>query len=136
MSETAAQEKYDEKSDPIEEVRNFLCGYQLCLDMLNLKKHERKRATIFQDECDCDDLVGEREAYWRARMFEIRSLIESMKNGREKLLLYYHYLRGESIEHAADLLGLSRRTGYRIHKKALLTASFLYVRLKKKQNFE
>ena len=132
MSEIQETEKNKEVSDPIEEVRNYLCGYQLCLDMLTLKKHERKRATIFQEECDCDDLVGESEAYWRTRMLEIRSLVESMKNGREKLMLCYHYLRGESIEHAADLLGISRRTGYRIHKRGLLMASFLYARLKKK----
>ena len=126
----------EEKIDPVEEVRNFLCGYQLCVDMLNLKKYERKRAAVFRDECDCDDILAGSETYWRARMFEVGSLISSMKNGREKLILYYHYIRGESIERAADLLGVSRRTGYRIHKRALLLASFLYARTKKAQNFD
>ena len=38
----------------IEAVRNFLCGYQLCLDMLNLRRYERKRAYQFDDEFDDD----------------------------------------------------------------------------------
>ena len=123
------------REDAVEAVRNFLCGYQLCLDMLNLRQYERRRASVFRDECDPSDVLAGNEAYWRARMFEVGTLIESMKNGREKLILYYHYVRGESIEHAADILGVSRRTGYRIHKRALLLASFLYERMKKAQTF-
>jgi len=111
--------------DRIERTRNFLCGYQLCLDMLNLRKYERRRAKAFSDECDCDDILLGNEAFWRARMYEVSTLISCMKNGREKLIIYYHYVRGESIEHAANILGISRRTGYRLHQKGLLQASFL-----------
>ncbi len=121
----------EKKDGRICAVQDFLCGYQLCLDMLNLRKYERKRAKRFDDPCDCVDVLAGDEAYWRARMLEVQSLIGSMKNGREKLVLYYHYIRGESIERAADLLGVSRRTGYRIHQKALLTASFLFDAMKK-----
>ena len=117
----------------IEYTRNFLCGYQLCADMLNLRRYERKRAKAFSDDCDCDDILLGSEAFWRARMYEVSTLISSMKNGREKLILYYHYVRGESIEHAANILGISRRTGYRLHQKGLLLASFL---LKKEGYFE
>ena len=116
----------------ISRVRDFLCGYQMCLEMLNLKKYERKRARVFDEEADCEDILAGGEAYWRARMFEIKSLIESMRNGREKLILYYHYIRGESIERAADLLGVSRRTGYRIHRKGLFAISFLYENAQKR----
>lgn len=119
--------------DAIEEVRDFLCGYQLCLEMLNLKRYERKRAQTFSDTCDCSDVLAGNEALWRARMFEIGSLISSMKNGREKVILYCHYIKGDSIEHAADILGVSRRTGYRIHQRGLLMASFLYSRQKKQK---
>ena len=58
-----------------------------------------------------------------------------MKNGREKLMIYYHYVRGESIEHAANLLDVSRRTGYRLHERGLRSASFLYERMKKEDPF-
>ena len=119
----------------IEAVRNFLCGYQLCLDMLNLRRYERKRSYQFDDEFDGEDILSGNEAYWRARMFAVGSLIEKMKNGREKLMIYYHYVRGESIEHAANLLDVSRRTGYRLHERGLLSASFLYERMKKESPF-
>ena len=124
------------QEDRIEAVRNFLCGYQLCIDMLNLKKYERRRRERFADPCDCDDLLMEDEVFWRARMFEVKALISDMKNGREKLILYYHYIQGESIERAADLLGVSRRTGYRAHQKGLLMASFLYEKMKKNRHFD
>ena len=119
----------------IEAVRNFLCGYQLCLDMLNLRRYERKLSYQFDDEFDGEDILSGNEAYWRARMFAVGSLIEKMKNGREKLMIYYHYVRGESIEHAANLLHVSRRTGYRLHERGLLSASFLYERMKKESPF-
>ena len=115
----------------IARVKNFLCGYQTCVDMLNLRKHERKRADRFKEVFDGEELLMGNETLWRARMHEIGSLIDSMRNSREKVILYYHYIRGESIEHASDILGVSRRTGYRLHDKGLFMASFLYERMKK-----
>ena len=117
------------EEERIEGARNFLCGYQLCVDMLNLRGDERKRAARFEDPCSCDDLLAGNEATWRARMFAVSALIGEMKNGREKLMLYYHYIRGESIEHTANLLDVSRRTGYRIHERGLRSFSFLYERM-------
>ena len=121
----------DTQKERICAVREFLCGYQLCIDMLNLRKYERKRAKRMDEEFDGSALLCGNEALWRARMFEITALLDSMRNCREKLILYYHYIRGESIEHAADLLGVSRRTGYRLHQKGLFMASFLFERMKK-----
>ena len=132
---TEKQIEPNQNQERIEAVRNFLCGYQLCLDMLNLRRYERKRADQFDDEFDGEDILSGNEAYWRARMFAVGSLIEKMKNGREKLMIYYHYVRGESIEHAANLLDVSRRTGYRLHERGLLSASFLYERMKKESPF-
>ena len=132
---TEKQIEPNQNQERIEAVRNFLCGYQLCLDMLNLRRYERKRSYQFDDEFDGEDILSGNEAYWRARMFAVGSLIEKMKNGREKLMIYYHYVRGESIEHAANLLDVSRRTGYRLHQRGLLSASFLYERMKKESPF-
>lgn len=123
----------ERNAERMEDVRNFLCGYRLCLDMLHVRQYERKRARAFDDECDCEDILRGNETIWRARMFEVGSLIGQMRNGREKLILYYHYVKGESIEHASDLLGVSRRTGYRLHQKGLLLASFLWERMKKSE---
>ncbi len=118
-----------EREEMIAKTRDFLCGYQLCIDMLNLRKYERRRLQGFDGESACEDILAGDEAYWRARMYEVGALLGAMKNGREKLLLYYHYVRGESIEHAANLIGVSRRTGYRLHQRGLLSASFLLKRM-------
>ena len=116
------------KEGSVEAVRDFLCSYQLCLDMLDLRKYERKRAKRFDDVCVCEDILAGDEAYWRVRLYEVGALLGSMKNSREKLILYYHYIRGESIEHAANLIGVSRRTGYRLHARGLCMAARLYER--------
>ncbi|MBQ8416077.1 MAG: sigma-70 family RNA polymerase sigma factor [Clostridia bacterium] len=118
-------ERNEERMDAIERTKDFLCGYQLCLDMLNLRRYERKRVKPFDEECFCEDVLSGDESYWRARMYEVTALLGEMKNGREKLILYYRYIRGESIERAANLLGVSRRTGYRLHQRGLASASFL-----------
>ena len=118
----------------IARVKDFLCSYQLCIDMLNLRRYERKRAERFAEIFDGEDILTGNEALWRARMHEIGALIDSMRNCREKVILYSHYIRGESIEHAANLVGVSRRTGYRLHDKGLFMASFLYERMKKTES--
>ena len=41
----------------IEAVRNFLGGYQLCVDMLNLRRYERKRHKALDEVFDCPDLL-------------------------------------------------------------------------------
>jgi DNA-directed RNA polymerase specialized sigma24 family protein len=120
----------------ISRARNFLSGYQMCVDMLHLRRYERRRAKGFEENCDCDDLLACDEVFWRARMYQIKTLIDSMRNGREKALLYYHYISGESIDRAADLLDISRRTGYRLHQRALLTMSFLIDRFQKSGGLE
>ncbi len=111
--------------------REYLCGYQLCLDMLNVRRYERRRKKPFGETFNGEDILEGNEAFWRARLFEIEHLISSLRNGREKLILYYHYIRGESIERAADLLGISRRTGYRVHKRGLLTVGAVLLREKR-----
>ena len=119
------------QKERIERTRDYLCGYRLCMEMLHLRQYERKRAKRYgEEEFQCEDILAGNEMLWRARMYEICALIEQMKNGRAKLLLYYHYIRGESIEHAANLLGISRRTGYRLHQRGLFAASYLLDRMK------
>ena len=110
----------DQETLFISAAKDYLCGYQLCLDMLNLRRYERKRSQRFSEECSCEDVLQGNEAFWKARLYQVEHLIASLRNGREKFILYYHYIKGESIERSADLLGISRRTGYRMHRKGLL----------------
>ena len=121
----------DQETLRIEAARDYLSGYQLCMDMMNLRRCERLRAKPFEELCRCDDVLTGNEAFWKARMYEIEHLISSLRNGREKLILYYHYIKGESIERSADFLGISRRTGYRLHKKGLFVVGSILERTKK-----
>ena len=115
-----------------ETARNYLCGYQLCLDMLKLRKYERKRVAKFDELCDCEDILAGDEAYWKARIYEIATFLGKMKNGREKILLYYRYVRGESVERVSDLMGFSRRTGYRLFHRGLALVGLLLERMEKR----
>jgi len=124
--------KYEkEELEAMQEAKDFLCGYRLCLDMLDLRKYERKRLHNTEVTSACTDILSGDEAYWRARMYAVGGLLGKMKNGREKLMLYYHYVKGESVERAASLLGVSRRTAFRIHQRGLLSASYLLKSLKR-----
>ena len=110
----------------MEEVRNYLCSYSLCAEMLEFHRYERKRAPRFSDPCQCEEILLGNPRFWRARMYSVGRLISLLPNGREKLVLYYHYIHGESIEHVSDVLDVSRRTGYRAHMRGLYMLSCIF----------
>ena len=114
----------------VQTAKNYLCGYQLCLQMLELHAYKRQRQWRFDELCDCSDLLEGNELVWRARMYEIEKLVSSLLGARERLILYYHYLRGESVERAAELVGVSRRTGYRAYRRGLFVVGCILERKK------
>lgn len=101
------------------EMDNYLKTYGFQRKLLRLSRYERTYFGVTETE---DDLPGE-TALARARMFEVRHFIMSLPNGNEKLLLYYHYIRGETVEKCAELLEISRAGGYRLKKRALTLAA-------------
>ena len=101
--------------DDIKVADDYLKGYSLNQKLLRLDRYERE---FFGYEDSVDGIVGD-AALARGRMFEIRHLIMSLDNCDEKLLLYYHYIRGEGVEKCAELLGVSRSSGFRLKKRAL-----------------
>ena len=112
--------KYETKElQAMEEAKDFLNGYRLCRELLGLQRYERKR-NVRIEACSDETLLAGDEAFWRARIHTIYSLLEKMKNGREKLMLYYHFIKGDSVERIAVRLGVSRRTGFRICTRGLL----------------
>lgn len=121
-----------DRAGKIAEVKEFLRGYRLCAEMLSLSRYENKRTEPTEDVALlAAGLPTGNEAIWRAQMYEVEHLIGYLRNSREKLVLYWHYIRGESIERTADLLGISRRTGYRLHHRGLTVAGSIFARMKK-----
>ena len=55
----------------------------------------------------------------RAQAFSVYRSVMDMPPSKEKLLLYYHYLRFETLESCAELLGISRRSVFRLKNSAL-----------------
>lgn len=55
----------------------------------------------------------------KADLFEIRRSIMSMPPSPERLLLIQHYINGNTFEVCAELLGISRRSVFRLRKRAL-----------------
>ena len=102
----------------LREIEDYLKGYGLNRKLLRLDRYEKE--FFGADGLDLES-VGEAPLA-RARMFEIRHFIMSLPNSDEKLLLYYHYVRGESINRCAELLGIGRSSAFRLRLRALALA--------------
>ncbi len=54
-----------------------------------------------------------------SRARAIREFVTALPNCREKLLLYYRYISGMSMEKTAELLSVCPRSAYRMRHRAL-----------------
>lgn len=113
--------------EDIKEVQNYLRYHEFYEKILKLDKYQQE----FFCENEPPRAYGE-SSMAHARMFEIRHFIMTMQNSNEKLLLYYHYIRGESVERCAELIGISRSSGFRLKKRALALAAEKYVQRRKR----
>ena len=102
--------------DIIRQTDTYLKGYMLNRRMLQLNIYENKQSLNSEWE---EESPGELSMA-RARMFEIRHNIMSLDNCDEKLMLYYHYIKGETVERCSELLGVSRSSGFRMNRRGLL----------------
>lgn len=104
--------------DKLDEMKNFLSGYKLSRDLLELEKYEREflRSREWANERPGDLSLA------RAKMFEIRHFILSLPNSSEKILLYLHYIDCEPIERCASIMSISRSSAFRLKRKALALA--------------
>ena len=106
-------------AEKISEVENYLLGYGLNRKLLKMDRYERE----YYGRANALDLEAPGEVpLARARMYEVRHFIMSLNNCDEKLFLYYRYVKGETVERCAEMLGISRAGGFRMRKRALLFA--------------
>lgn len=106
-------------------VENYLNTYGFCRKLLKLDKYEQDYFSGDLQQGDALDRPSELSLA-HAKMFEVRHFIMSMQNCDEKLLLYYHYIRGNPVEKCAELIGISRSSAFRLKKRALTLAAELY----------
>ena len=115
------RKKIEISEEENEIIENYLKSYKFCRRVLMLKNYEEKYFDTLEWECE----TPAEFSVARAKMFEVRHFILGMKNGDEKLFLYYHYVHCNSVERCAELLGISRASGFRLKKKAHASA-YLY----------
>lgn len=99
--------------------RNFLSGYLLCSSLLGASKILDRSPLGGRPSPHLSDNV----AFWRSRCRSVAALINSLPASREKILLTFRYLHGLPIEVCAERLYVSRRTAYRLHRRALSLVS-------------
>ena len=88
--------------------------------MLQIEKYEQDNYDEFEiDKYEEDPDVTNELIGARMEMYKIRHFIMDLPNGEEKLLLYFHYVKGESIERCSELIGVSRRSAFRLRHKAM-----------------
>ena len=59
------------------------------------------------------------EAAIHAEMFKMRAQVLSVVDSAQRMLLYHHYIKGHTLIQCAKLLGISRRSVYRLKNRAL-----------------
>ena len=102
-------------------IQSFLRGYGTNARFLTLDKYEKTYFGGGKYHLDAENAPLDIPLA-RARMFEVRHFILDLDNSDEKLFLYFRYVKGETMDRCAELLGVSRRTAYRLHERALKLA--------------
>ena len=123
-------EKLEEKDlcrdqEAICRVKAFLESYRVASAMVRLHDRDRADGCMPGETTFYGEVGGDRE-FWICRMHHIRAFIASLGHTSAKLLLYYHYIRGETVERAAESLFVSRRGAFRLKKRALALAAARY----------
>lgn len=109
----------------------FLESYRTNKRMLDMMRYEkdyfsgRERGA----EAEKDDfllLPGGDEILLKNRMYTVRRFIMSLGDSDQKTLLFYHYIKGFSVEKCAELMNIGRTSAFRLKKKALESAKNVY----------
>lgn len=103
-------------------ILSHLKSYRLYHRMLDGNRYAR--AFFEADDTEPKHLAD--DALLKARMMAIRRFVMTLPDCREKMLLYYRYLFGYSVEKCAELMDVSRRTAFRIADEAIRFAAENY----------
>jgi len=101
-----------------DQVKEYLKRYGVYKQMLDADEYAREYSDSDAPLCD--------SAVIRAKMGEIERFVRSLPICREQTMLFNHYIRGHSVEFCGEMMYLSRRTAFRVAKKALEMAAEYY----------
>lgn len=99
------------------QIESYLKSFSINNRLIRMEKYEQD---YFKDKTlMSSDILSNEVSIARAKMFEIRHFILSLDNCDEKLLLYFHYIKEESVERCAEMMGISARSAFRLKRRAL-----------------
>ena len=108
------------KEEKEQRVKAYLQSYKIYKEMLYADEY----AYEYAEDADiplCDGVI------LRAKMHEIEQFIRSLPVCREQNMLFQHFVRGHSVEFCGEMLDISRRTAFRLIKRAISFAAEYYV---------
>lgn len=109
----------------IKRAEEYLKEYALFRSMEEMNRYEVEYFGKSKKDIDAEGeeyMLPGSKAHIRMKMFEIRRFIFSLGNCNEKLFLFYHYIHGLSVTKCAELMGISRRSAFRLKGRALAFA--------------
>lgn len=102
------------------EVKELLQSYSVCKKFLDSQTYAKE----YFDPYEIQKI--EKEEIYEARMHAIESLIQILAPSDEYTLLYLHHIKGISVEKCAECMCVSRRTAFRMLKKAYRSLCVFY----------
>lgn len=67
--------------------------------------------------------LSDDDRMWEEKLEAIRATVLAVAEPDQKIFLFQHYIRGNTVEACAEILDISVRTAFRLKKRALLTVS-------------
>lgn len=115
-------------------VKKYLEGYGASKSILKMMEYEKEYFADKSKAHDDDALIvpGGDEVLLKSKMYDVRRFILGMEDGKEKALLFYHYIRGFSVEKCSEMMGIGRTSAFRLKKKALASAAARFAEREKK----
>lgn len=110
----------------IYEIRKYLESYATNKKMLSMMKYEKEYFAKEDTASSSLFISFGDEVFIRSKMYDVRKFIMNLDDGDAKLLLFYHYIRGFSIEKCSELMDIGRTSAFRLRHRALEYASKKY----------
>ena len=112
-----------------EDMDHILSEYSVFRKLLDMDLYNKQyfgNAEILLKKENATALASSESSRITSKMFFIRRFVLSLGGCNEKLFLFYHYIHGESVGRVAELMGISRRSAFRLKKRALEFAAYRY----------